>query len=53
MKYFASCSALKVALVSVISFDSERGPEMEKTQGYSLVFFPNLGSFIKGSIIPF
>ncbi len=38
--YFA-CSVL---LADVISFDSERGPKMEKRQGYSLVIFPNFGS---------
>ncbi len=28
----------------------KRAPEIEKTQGYSLVFFPNFGSSIKGPI---
>ncbi len=32
VKSFACRSALKVALADVILFDSERGPEMEKTQ---------------------
>ncbi len=52
VKVFACCSALKVALVSLISFESERAPEIEEMQGYSLVFFPNFGSSIKGLIIP-
>ncbi len=43
-KVFACCSALKVALASLISFDSETGPKIKLTQGYSLVFSPNLGS---------